>query len=115
MELIKVWRKAGFTLRLWDTGRRDWRGQTRLAYELKDGRGVVFAGDDFSGSPLHADDSQATVGAILSFLSLRKGDTDAEYFARYTAAQRGWSAGSRCEELQMLAMDIEERASRKSA
>lgn len=109
-QLIKTWRKCGFTLRLWDTGARDWRGQSKLAYELKDGRAVVFAGDDFAGSPMHADDSPATVAGLLTFLTLKPGDTDREYFANYTPEQMDWCTGSRCETLGMIAYLMEEKA-----
>jgi hypothetical protein len=108
-ELIKTWRKAGFTLRLWDTYRRDSRGQSILAYELKDGRTVVFSGDDFAGSPMHADDSLQTVCTLLAFLTCKPGDTDSEYFARYTSDQMDWCQSSRCEELSMIQFETEER------
>jgi hypothetical protein len=49
---------------------------------------IVFKGDDFLASPCHADDADATVEALMSFLTLRPGDTDAEYFDSYTDAQR---------------------------
>lgn len=109
MELIKVWRKDHFTLRLWDTYRRDSRGQTVLAYELKDGRKVIFSGSDFTGSPLHADDSRQTVAALLNFLSLKPGDTNREYFDKYTPEQMEWCQSDRCEYLGLLAyqMDIQ--------
>ena len=110
-DLIKIWRKSGFTLRMWDTGSRDWRGQTLMSYELKDGRRVIFAGEDFAGSPMHADDSLATVAALLGFLTLKPGDTDREYFEKYTADQLDWCRSSRCEELGMIQYEMEERAS----
>jgi len=108
-DLIRTWRKCGFTLRLWDTGARDWRGQTKLSYELKDGRKVIFAGDDFAGSPMHADDSLQTVTALLCFLTCKPGDTDSEYFANYTQDQLDWCMSGRCEELSMLQCELEER------
>ncbi len=107
-ELIRTWRAGGFSLRLFDTGRYDNRGQSYLGYELRDARKLVFEGDDFAGSPLHADDSDATVASLLGFLSLRPGDTDADYFADYTPAQLAWCQ-SRGEELSMYATELEER------
>ncbi len=106
-DLIKVWRQSGFTLRMWDTGARDWRGQTSLSYELKDGRKVIFSGGDFAGSPMHADDSLETVAALLSFLTLKPGDTDREYFDAYTEAQMDWCQSPRCDELGMIRFDME--------
>jgi hypothetical protein len=87
-----------FTLTIADTGRSDHRGQTVIAYRLTmrepgaKRSTVVFSGDDFAGSPMHADDSDATVASLLTFLCLQPGDTDAGYFARYTQAQLDWAA-----------------------
>jgi hypothetical protein len=36
---------------------------------------------------MHADDSDATIASLMTFLTLRPGDTDAEYFESYTPAQ----------------------------
>ena len=109
MELIKIWRNSGFTLRLWDTGRTDWRGQSQLAYQLKDRRKVIFEGDDFAGSPMHADDSLGTVAALLGFLTLKPGNTDQEYFDKYTPAQLDWCGSFRCEQLGMIQFEMEEK------
>ena len=110
-ERLRSWRSGRFQLDLFDTGRSDWRGQTRLAYTFRDGDKVIFEGQDFCGSPLHADDSIATVAALLSFLSLRPGDTDREYFEPYTPEQLDW-ARANGEELSMLAHEMEEQARR---
>ena len=83
-----------FTLVMWATESEDWRGQPFIGYCLKQHEGgkttVVFRGEDFSGSPLHADDSDVTVAALLDFLTLRPGDTDDEWFDRYTPEQLEW-------------------------
>lgn len=81
-----------FALHMWATTRRDHRGQTVIGYELRQyAKGakpvMIFTGEDFCGSPLHADDADETVAALLGFLTLRPGDTDADYFERYTPAQ----------------------------
>jgi len=85
-----------FTLSLFDTGRYDSRGCTRLGYTLV-GHGaeygrrtVIFEGDDFCGSPLRADDSDSSVASLLCFLTLRPGDTDREYFSGYTDLQKAF-------------------------
>ena len=108
-EKLRSWRSGRFELDLFATNQTDWRGQSRLAYTFRDGGKVIFEGQDFAGSPLHADDSSATVAALLSFLSLRPGDTDREYFERYTPEQLEW-ARANGEELSMLAHEIEEQA-----
>lgn len=94
-------------LDMWDTGRRDGRGQTVIAYELRHGDTTIFQGVGFAGSPLHADDSDATVGSLLTFLSLRPGDTDTEYFQSYSATQTQW-VDHNGEELSLIAHGLEE-------
>lgn len=91
-----------FVLTMTDTFRRDARGQTIIHYQLEQRASVadviddafaephafvVFEGDGFTGSPLHSDDSDDCAHALMGFLTLRPGDTDAEYFADYTALQ----------------------------
>lgn len=89
-----------FRLIVWDTGRTKAPNHNRLGYRLSIGRladqnaignpavwKVLFEGEDF-GSPAHLSvDSDETVKGIMSFLTLRPGDTDREYFADYTPAQ----------------------------
>jgi hypothetical protein len=104
-----------FRLFLYATERTDSRGCTVLAYRLKrcpngimstKSQTTLFEGEDFRGSPLHADDSDATVKALLSFLTLRPGDTDAEYFDSYTDAQQEWLESH---EPEALACEVERR------
>ncbi len=108
-ETIREWASGPFSLSLRDTGRTDSRGCSVLGYELRHEGAVVFEGEDFRGSPLHADDSDATVAAILSFLSLKPGDTDREYFESYSPEQLEW-ADLHGEELAFLAFELEEQA-----
>lgn len=91
-----------FILTTWDVNRRDSNGKRILRYRLTmvqpalkvcgdtipRRREVIFEGEDFAVSPLHAVDSVAAAEGIMCFLTLRPGDTDAEYFAGYTPRQR---------------------------
>jgi hypothetical protein len=52
---------------------------------------VIFKGKDFGCSPLHAIDSDETIKSLMSFLTLRLGDTDAEYFKDYSEKQKEFS------------------------
>lgn len=95
-----------FILRVWDSDRPSMHAmRNRLAYELiqleqnAESR-VLFSGEDFGPSPMHADDSDDTIAALMGFLTLRPGDTDREYFAGYTADQLDFCA-SHAEALQM--------------
>jgi hypothetical protein len=93
-----------FTLTMWDTGRMDtgapaiqaagrtgyggkWLVGYRLTMRQGGRRTVLFQGEDFGCSPLHAIDSDAAVVGIMAFLTLRPGDTDREYFESYTTVQ----------------------------
>ena len=77
-----------FELKLYETDRTDRHGQPYLAYELTGPEGeLIFSGEDFRPSPLSAIDSDSTLRALLGFLTLRPGDTDADYFEGYTERQ----------------------------
>lgn len=95
----------GFRLRLWDTQTYDHLNKSLLGYEFcaKDGT-VLFKGEDFGCSPLHAIDSDETLRSILGFLTLRPGDTDADYFADYTPEQLSFAEGE-AESLSLWGMD----------
>jgi hypothetical protein len=84
-----------FALTTWATDGRDNRGCTTIAYRLvmstDAGPVVLFEGADFHGSPMHGDDSDDNVASLMTFLTLRPGDTDAEYFENYTDAQRDFA------------------------
>jgi len=98
-------RRGKYVLTTWDTHRRDRRGQTIIGYRfVGPDKTTIFTGEDFAGSPMDADDSDAAVRALLNFLTLRPGDTDDEYFEKYTQRQRDF-AENEAEELQMYALD----------
>ena len=95
----------GYRLRLWDTNDCDRLGRSRLRYELRSpANEVIFAGADFAASPLYSIDNDETVKALLGFLTLRPGDTDAEYFANYTERQLDF-ADTDAEALSLWTLD----------
>jgi hypothetical protein len=91
-----------FKLITWDTGRTGYGGKYLIGYRLSMGTPnvvgnppawtVLFEGEDFGCSPMHAIDSDAACAAIMGFLTLRPGDTDSEYFADYTPEQLDYCA-----------------------
>src|SRR5258707_12405089 len=89
--IFRPYRKGmgpAFTLDIWETDNRDHRGQPHIHFRLREsGNGIIFEGSDFAGSPLDGIDSDAAVSALMSFLTLRPGDTDAEYFDLYRPDQ----------------------------
>src|SRR5262245_56204380 len=108
-ELIRVWEapEHGYRLELFDTHRTGPYGKARLAYAFRHHGAVVFEGDDYFPAPQDAIDSDASVGGLLSFLALRPGDADAEWFACYTDAQLEFAV-SEGETLALLAAELEE-------
>jgi hypothetical protein len=69
---------------------------------------ALFSGTDFS-TPLGTSVEGATKG-VMGFLTLRPGDTDAEYFEAYSDAQREWADSSECEHLAYEVSDMESTA-----
>jgi hypothetical protein len=96
----------GYRLRTWDTYTSDRWGKSILGYALyaPGERKPLFIGEDFDCSPQHTIDSDECLRALLGFLTLRPGDTDAEYFEEYTAEQRAFAEGD-AEDLQQWAED----------
>jgi len=84
----------GFTLRTYSTNRNDRRGCEYIAYTLTSSEAPespIFEGADFNAGPCHCIDSDEAINSLMGFLTLRRGDTDADYFENYTAAQLEFS------------------------
>lgn len=113
-ELIRRWVSpcGRFSLKVYDEYK--WSGgRRRLTYKFysvtednPNRRRLIFGGGTFGPSPLHSDDSDETLGAILAPCALRPGDTDADYFENYNQRQMDF-ARMYGEELSMYAMELE--------
>lgn len=82
---------------------------TRMGYRLAEiapdeTETTVFDGTDFGCPPHQTMDGNATIRGIMTFLSLRRGDTDAGYFEGYTSAQLAF-AEEHGEILSLIASD----------
>lgn len=99
-------RRSGnhFTLTMFDVGRRT-DGKNGIGYVLRHRGKVLFIGDDFGCSPMHAIDSDAAVRDLMGFLTLRPGDTDDEYFHDYAQAQLDYCS----EHAEALSMTVYDR------
>jgi hypothetical protein len=104
-DVLRRWRKGKFSLTTYWLGRE-------IGYQFKYGGKLIFEGRDFGPSPMHAIDGIETVISLLGFLSLQKGDTDAEYFTDYTKEQMELSE-NHGEELGLIVFDMKEREERK--
>jgi len=102
---------TGWTLTLWDTERTDDPdGRTVFAYTFAAPGATepLFSGEDFRSAAYrtYADDSDQTLRNLLGFLTLRPGDTDDDYFEKYTTDQLAYCAGD-AEELSLWALETE--------
>jgi hypothetical protein len=108
-EFLREWEEGDFRLLLWDTNTRVGSGpQSRLAYQFFHKGELIFQGADYGCSPMHAVDSDECVAGLLTFLALRPGDTDSEYFKDYSVQQMAF-AMEHGEELGVIAMEMEEK------
>lgn len=73
----------------------------RLPYTFTFDGKEIFKGNDFKMGQfsLFDENSREAAIALLGFLTLRPGDTDAEYFDKYTPEQMEWAKSSECEYL----------------
>lgn len=79
-----------FTLSLYDVDGpgTDEAGRYHVGYTLAQGREVIFDSDTNGTCRVHAAiDSDAAAECVMSFLTLRPGDTDPDYFDSYTPEQ----------------------------
>lgn len=83
---------TGYTLSTWSIGPRGDRWRLGYRFEAPGGK-LLFQGDDFE-VPAHAViDSDDTLRSLLTFLTLRPGDTGRDYFDGYNAKQRAFAEG----------------------
>jgi len=105
-EKVRTWRRAKFTLELWDTHRPTGTGRlahTLLAYRLSDRGRVIFAGGCFVPPLGVAIDSDECVAACHSQLTMEPGDVEEEF----TPAPRAWLESGRADELSAFAGQLE--------
>jgi hypothetical protein len=99
----------GYILSLDYAGRGTSQGHTIVNYTFTNPQGeTIFSGSDFRVPPIHSCDGIEAAASLLSFLTLRSGDTDSEYFDDYTPAQIEFR-DSNAENLSMYVYEIEER------
>lgn len=85
-------------------------GRDRVAYTFgRVGEPPIFTGDDFGPSPMDDPLGYRSALSLMTFLTLRPGDTDRDYFDAYTPAQLVWAQSDECEYLQCEVSAAEER------
>lgn len=100
---------GGARLMTWDVNRRYSTGQHMIGYAFWRAGATepLFVGDDCGCAPSDAIDSDRALVSLLGWIALKPGDTDADYFARYTAAQLEWCKSGEAEDLGMYHYDAD--------
>jgi len=86
-------------------------------YEFAVDGTTIFEGYDYSPSPLDLGGNKrdklpgAAIVDLLSWLTLQKGDADAEYFTDYTAEQIDFTESDVAEEIRRYCYDYEDAES----
>jgi hypothetical protein len=93
-----------YTLAVWYSRPDPTRHGSMLAYQLIGPWGVIFSGADYGPAPSLDLDGDDCLRGLLSFLTLRPGDTDSEYFEKYTGDQL-WFASNAAEDLSIWALE----------
>ena len=70
---------------------------------------ILFKGNDFSCYAGDDNKWKENAMSLMGFLTLRKGDTDDEYFNNYTDDQLAFSESNDNDELQMMVYDYDTR------
>ena len=87
-------------------------GRAKYAYEFYVNNNLLFSGEDYSPSPLYPlKDNYDLLSAhaiyeLLSFLTLKPGDTDSEYFELYSAAQFKFVDSNIADEIRLILSDL---------
>lgn len=91
---------TGHTLFLWETGRRGDYGRRYLGYRFLTPAGkILFQGDEFSPGAVRDPYSDDSINSIMLYLTLQSGDTDKEFFDKYTPDQLAWASSAECEQI----------------
>jgi hypothetical protein len=95
----------GYCLRTWTTGHYYPTGQEMIGGELVSPDGVtLFSQENFGIPPGHPIDSDKSLRDVIGWLTMKPGDTDADYFKDYTPAQMAFAEG----DAEMLSMWADE-------
>ncbi len=84
----------GYCLRTWPTNKRYPTGQEIIGAELVNPDGVtLFSQESFGIAPGYAIDSDKALREVISWLTLKPGDTDRDHFDNYTPEQMAFAKG----------------------
>jgi len=88
---------------------RDRDGKYQINYTFRQNNAVLFTGNDFHCPGFYNPVGKQSAMSLMGFLTLKDGDTDAEYFDNYTPEQIAFSESWDCEELSSIVYDYDNR------
>lgn len=102
------WAESDYRLELECNFKPDGRGRYLYSYKFWCKDELIFEGDDYSPPATH--DENVWVADLLNWLSLQEDDVDEDYWTEhnYTPRQLEWRDSDDCNELKLIAMDLEE-------
>lgn len=83
-------------------------GSDKVQYHAFLNGALLFEGKDFRPAPSYGIDSLESIASLLSFLTLRPGDTDDDYFKAYTPSQLAWCESYESQRLNGLVNDLDD-------
>lgn len=89
-----------------------YNGGDKVTYYFFWGDKLLFHGSDYKPSFLYPSiDGLESIVGLLSFLTVKKGDAEEEYFQSYTPDQTAWSESETCDKLCAYVWDYQNRGS----
>lgn len=85
-----------------------YQGNDKLQYFLFLDDKVIFTGKDFRPSPMYNIDDPEAMVSLLGFLTLKKGDTDEDYFKDYDKDQFDFSESKMADEIREMLWEYED-------
>lgn len=85
-----------------------YKGSDRLSYKFFYDNELVSEGSDFLPSPIFGIDSIETAVSCLSFMTVKQGDTDKDFFKDHTEKHLKFLETYDCNELRLIISDFED-------
>jgi len=104
---VRIWEREGYRLEIYDT-HNETSSHWTVAGVLYDNGRKIFDKAPIDISKIYAVDEERVIPHVLSWFTLKPGDTDADYFNGYTKEQLEWCEGDRNDWLRCLQVDLEE-------
>lgn len=101
----------------WETGMRGVNMHHMLGYAfyLPGESAPLFVGEDYGVSRFDSIDDDKSLVGLLAFLTLKPGDTDAEYFASYSHEQMAFAESCEMSDLVAVIYDLQSTDCEESA